>query len=86
MIPASNPPALLSYYLGLFSIGCGLILAPIAFVCAAKGLKNIKQNPALPGKTHAFVGIGCGALGLLVWLLLTTVFLVAFFSRPVAVR
>jgi hypothetical protein len=86
MIPTSNPPALISYYLGLFSIGCGPILAPIAFVCAAKGLKKIKEDPSLPGKGHAYFGIGCGTASLLFWVALIILGLMAYQANPAQFR
>ncbi|MGE0610262.1 MAG: hypothetical protein AB7O62_24435, partial [Pirellulales bacterium] len=57
IIPFKNPPALLGYYLGIFSliscipflgiIGVGMGIA--AFILGLKGLKRVKENPACKG-------------------------------------
>ena len=67
LIPYKNPPALTSYYLGLFSIFpvLGLFLGVGALVLGTKGMKIVRQHPEAKGKAHAGVGIGCGLIGLL---------------------
>lgn len=67
LIPTKNGAALLSYYLGLFSIipCAGLAMGVIAFISGRKALQAIKDTPGLPGATHAKVGIGCGSVGFL---------------------
>ncbi|MDY7095025.1 MAG: zinc ribbon domain-containing protein [Acidobacteriota bacterium] len=69
LIPTANPPALVSYYLGLFSIFpfLGLFLAIPAVILGWKGLDRVKKNPQVHGKAHATIGLGCGGLSLLVW-------------------
>lgn len=69
VIPYKNVPALLAYYLGLFSLlPClGLFLAIPAFVLGIMGLKKRKQNPAVKGSVHAWIGIVMGGLMTLVW-------------------
>lgn len=59
LIPYRNPLALAAYYTGLFSIiPClGLILIPVALVCALLGLGKAQQHPESRGKAHAWVGI-----------------------------
>ena len=76
-IPYRNPKALMSYYLGLFSIFpiFGLVLAIMAFVTGRQGLALAREHPEARGKTHAYVGIGCGAFGLIL-----NVFLVILFA------
>jgi len=62
IIPYKNPKALIAYYLGILS-GLPIIGLPIgvaAFVLGIKGLKDRKQNPAIKGSAHAWIGIGCG--------------------------
>lgn len=69
LIPYKNVPALLAYYLGLFSLlPClGLFLAIPAFVLGIMGLRKRKQNPAVKGSVHAWIGIVMGGLMTLVW-------------------
>jgi len=77
-IPADNGHALLSYYLGLFSIFpvFGLIMGFIAMRSGRIALKAVKETPGLGGATHAKVGVGCGAVGFVFNLLI--ILLVAF--------
>ena len=88
LIPTSNPKALTSYYLGLFSIFplIGLALGAAAIYLGSNGLRAVKEDPRLPGKTHAGVGIGCGIVGLLVNLLIVGLILAAVFSSSQARR
>jgi hypothetical protein len=69
IIPYKNPKALIAYYLGILS-GLPIIGLPIgvaAFVLGIKGLKDRKQNPAIKGSAHAWIGIGCGGFFALLW-------------------
>ena len=71
VIPYKNPPALIAYYLGLFS-GFPLIGLPLgiaAFVLGILGLKKRRENPKVKGSAHAWIGIGCGGLFTIVWTL-----------------
>jgi hypothetical protein len=83
VIPYKNPSALIAYYLGLFAIfpvlGIGLGIA--ALVLGIKGIKFNKEHPESKGKAHASIGIGCGAFGLLLNLLLAGITLAAFLSQ-----
>jgi hypothetical protein len=67
LIPTKNTNALLAYYFGVFSlIPCfGLFLGVAAIVLGIQGKKAIVQNPDLPGKTHAGVGIWVGGFSVL---------------------
>jgi hypothetical protein len=69
MIPYKNPKALISYYLGIFS--CipffGLFLAIPALALGILGLRDNNRNPAIKGRIHAGIGIGCGAFCMLLW-------------------
>ncbi len=69
VIPYKNVPALLAYYLGLFSLFpfLGLALAIPAFVLGIMGLRKRKQNPAVKGSIHAWIGIVMGGLMTLLW-------------------
>jgi hypothetical protein len=67
LIPAKNGHALLSYYLGLFSIfPClGLPMGLIAIRSGRLALVAAQSDPSAVGGTHAEVGIGCGLIGFL---------------------
>ena len=69
VIPYKNVPALLAYYLGLFSLfPClGLFLAIPALILGIMGLRKRKQNPAVKGSIHAWIGIVMGGIFTLVW-------------------
>jgi len=64
IVPAKNPPALVGYYLAVFSlIPCiALLLGPAAVYFGMKGLRAIKENATMPGKAHAIFAIGFGGL------------------------
>lgn len=84
MVPASNMDALVGYYLGLFGLvpPFGLIISPLAIMFGRRGLARIAEEPGLPGKTHAKVGVGCGA-ACLVWNLLIVGFvLLIYLTSP----
>tara|TARA_B100000029_G_scaffold469843_1_gene508081 strand:+ start:1850 stop:2212 length:363 start_codon:yes stop_codon:yes gene_type:complete len=69
IIPYKNQPALVAYYLGLFSLlPCiGVVLAIPAFILGIMGLKKRKENPAVKGSVHAWIGIIMGGIFALVW-------------------
>jgi hypothetical protein len=69
VIPYKNVPALLAYYLGIFSfIPClGLLLAIPAVILGIVGLKKRRENPAVKGSVHAWIGIIVGGFFILVW-------------------
>jgi hypothetical protein len=79
MIPAKNGHALISYYLGLFSIVplLGLVMGFIAVRSGRIALKAAKADPSIAGTGHAKVGIGCGAMGFLFNLSILLIFLFA---------
>ncbi len=64
LIPYKNVPALVAYYLGIFSlIPClGLILGLPALILGIIGLKRAARQPEARGKVHAWVGIILGGL------------------------
>lgn len=63
-VPARNGPALVAYYCGIFSLfPClGFPLGVVAVYYGLKGLRMEKENPAVRGGIHAWVGVICGAL------------------------
>lgn len=69
VIPYKNIPALAAYYLGLFSSLpiLGILLGLVAVPLGVMGLKKKRAEPHVRGTLHAWVGIGCGSLGILVW-------------------
>ena len=69
VIPYKNPPALVGYYLGVFSmIPCfGLILAIPALILGYIGLSKAKLAPGSKGKVHAWTAIILGSIALLLW-------------------
>ena len=77
MIPYKNPPALVAYYCGIFSlIACIPFLFPlpiVALVFGIKGLKKAKAEPHVRGQVHAWIGVICGSIFTLIGLA-TTVF------------
>ena len=83
VIPYKNPHALTAYYLGLFSIipVIGLILGGIALPLGISGLKKRKQNPAIRGSVHAWIGIIGGGLSVLVHLAVIAVIVIAAANR-----
>jgi len=64
LIPTKNAMALAAYYTGVFSlIPCvALVLGPIAVFLGIRGLRACRENPEMPGKAHAIVGIVLGAI------------------------
>jgi hypothetical protein len=64
MIPTKNVPALMAYYLGLFSFIplLGILLGIPAFVLGIMGLLRARAHPEARGKVHAWVGIIMGGL------------------------
>jgi hypothetical protein len=79
IIPYKNPAALVAYYLGLFSCFpvLGLPLAIVALVLAVKGFKARRLNPQAHGSAHAWIGIICGAIGLVLNTLIIGVIVIA---------
>lgn len=72
IIPYKNPPALIAYYLGIFSIipFIGILLGIAAFVLGIIGLKRAKQFPEARGRVHAWIGIVAGGFFAIVYIAL----------------
>ncbi len=64
IIPYKNPHALIAYYLAIFGMfPCiGVVLSLPAFILGIIGLQKRKQNPAISGAVHAWIGIIVGGL------------------------
>jgi len=69
VIPYKNVPALIAYYLGIFSLlPCiGIVLGPPAVILGIIGLVKKKQNPAVKGTLHAIIGIVLGGICTALW-------------------
>ena len=69
IIPYKNPQALISYYLGIFSVLplIGFPLGVAAIILGACGLRSRSRNPMIKGSIHAGIGIACGLLFSLLW-------------------
>ena len=82
-------PALVAYYLGVFSvIPCvGLPLGIAAVALGIMGLRRAAKHPESKGKVHAWVGIIVGGIFGLIYLALTILMLAGgiaalFHDRP----
>lgn len=62
IVPYTNPPALIGYYLGVFGlIPClGLLLGPAAIVAGILGLNRVNAEPRSKGKGHAITALVLG--------------------------
>ena len=68
IVPVRNRHALGAYYCGLFS-GFPFLGLPLGLIGIVQGIKGLRLNaryPEVKGKTHAWVGIIAGILGILV--------------------
>jgi hypothetical protein len=83
LIPYKNSKALMSYYMGVFSlIPClGVVLAIVAIILGFGGLKYLKKHPRASGAAHAYVGIILGSLVLLGHAAVAIMIAVGAFSR-----
>jgi len=83
VIPYKNPPALIAYYCGIFSLlACIPFFFPlpiVALVLGIKGLKKAKAEPHVKGTVHAWIGIVCGAIFTIIGLLTTVSVVLAIF-------
>ena len=77
VVPYRNVPALVAYYLGLFSFipFLGILLGLSAFVLGIMGLKRVAKQPEAKGKVHAWIGIILGGLFGFGYLVLVTIML-----------
>ena len=69
IIPYKNPPALIAYYCGIFSLlPCiGLVAGVPAIILGIVGLRKRKATPVIRGSVHAWIGIVLGSLTTLLW-------------------
>src|SRR5262245_10695641 len=81
VIPYKNPPALIAYYCGLFSLlACAIpIFLPLpiaAVILGIKGLRKAKETPQVRGQVHAWIGIIGGSICGLVAIVATVGFII----------
>jgi hypothetical protein len=93
IIPYRNAPALIAYYLGLFSLAAciplvglvGVGMAVAAVILGVKGLRRAAEHPDAKGRVHAWIGIlggaVCGAVGLLINMLAIIALLASITGR-----
>lgn len=70
IVPVRNKPALVAYYLGVFSLAAlipflgvvGIGMGIVAVVQGLKGRRLVLDHPEVKGKIHAWVGILFGGL------------------------
>jgi hypothetical protein len=69
VIPYKNPPALIAYYCGLFSLAACIpvpfLFLPLpiaAIILGIKGLRKAKAEPRVRGQVHAWIGIIGGSI------------------------
>jgi hypothetical protein len=69
VIPYKNAPALIAYYLAVFSLIpiLGVLLGAPAVVLGILGLKKRREQPAVRGAAHAWIGIVLGSITTLLW-------------------
>jgi uncharacterized protein YqgC (DUF456 family) len=84
LIPYKNVPALLAYYLGIFSLipAIGLLLGPPAVILGIVGLIKKSKTPQVRGTAHALIGIILGSVTTLVWGGCVLLMIVGALSNP----
>jgi hypothetical protein len=89
VIPYKNVPALIAYYLGVFSfsacipilgiVGVGMGIA--ALVLGIRGLKVAAANPQAHGRVHAWIGIIGGTVFALIGLAINIAMIVGMLAN-----
>lgn len=69
VIPYRNAPALIGYYLAVFSLIplVGAVLGMAAVILGAIGLRQRARNPQIKGMAHALIALVGGGIMTLVW-------------------
>jgi hypothetical protein len=86
VVPYKNMMALLAYYFGVFGLiscflfGVGGLFGIVPIILGVLGLMKASKNPEAHGSVHAWVGIGLGALEMLVGLGATGFILYGIFT------
>ena len=83
LVPYKNPRALIAYYLGIFSFipVVGMFLGITAFILGLQGLKFAGANPQARGRVHAWIGVICGGIFGLLYLILNVMIVVGIIAR-----
>ena len=69
VIPYKNPPALIAYYCGVFSLipFIGLLVGTPGIILGIVGLYRRRANPSIKGAVHAWIGIILGGFTTMLW-------------------
>lgn len=69
VIPYKNPPALIAYYCGVFSLIpiIGIFVGIPGIILGIVGLRKRRANPPIRGAVHAWIGIILGGLTTVLW-------------------
>lgn len=64
LFPVKNMPALIAFWVCLFALipGVGIIVAVVTVVLGARGLRNVRKDPAVGGRWQAQLSIAVAAL------------------------
>jgi hypothetical protein len=80
IIPYKNVPALVAYYLGVFSLIPCFPIGIAALVLGIMGLRKAAAEPRVRGQVHAWIGILVGGFFGLAWLVVTLIFVALPFA------
>ena len=76
-----NSAAIWAYYLGLASVFFCLFSGIPALIMGIQGLKAAKAQPELKGEVHAWVGIICGILSVVFFILIILPSIIGLFRN-----
>ena len=81
VIPYKNPPALIAYYCGVFSLIpiIGIVVGIPGIILGFVGLRKKWANPPIKGAVHAWIGIILGGLTTMLWCGLIGLIVTRFF-------
>jgi len=81
VIPYKNPPALIAYYCGVFSLIpiIGIVVGIPGIILGFVGLRKKWANPPIKGAVHAWIGIILGLLTTMLWCGLIGLIVTRFF-------
>jgi len=81
IIPYMNPPALIAYYCGVFSLIpiIGILVGIPGIIFGFVGLRKKWANPPIKGAAHAWIGIILGGLTTMLWSGLIGLIVAGFF-------
>ena len=81
VIPYKNPPALIAYYCGVFSLIpiIGIFVGIPGIILGFVGFSRSRANPPIKGAVHAWIGIILGGLTTMLWGGLISLMVMRFF-------